>query len=121
MEMDAQTVEAAVSETEPVVEETANENGRARTQFQKGNPGGPGRSRKGEGQGQPKPARLLRDMRAVYGQDESTDRGPGQKLCRKVLTENPKEFLSQLAGLEKAHQAREKERKAATPAVPEKP
>jgi hypothetical protein len=41
-------------------------------------------------------------MRRVYEQVEAEDRTPGQKLCRQLLRENPKGFLAQLAGLEKA-------------------
>ncbi len=95
-------------------------NGREATQFKVGNPGPRGLKRKGRGKGRKKVPLLLRDMKAVYGQDESKDRGPGQKVCRKVLTENPKEFLAQLAGLEKAHWT-EKERMGPEPADPEEP
>jgi hypothetical protein len=48
--------------------------------------------------------RLLRDMRRVYEQDESKDRGP-QKALRKLLNDKPNSFLVQMAGLEKAHLA----------------
>jgi hypothetical protein len=49
----------------------------------------------------------------VYVQDESKDGTPGQKLCRKMLRDNPAEFFRQLSGLEKAHCARaDKESKA---------
>jgi len=80
------------------------------TQFQPGHAGKKnGVKRKGY-----QLSRLLRDMRAVYEQDESKDRTPGQVLCRKVLKEQPAEFIRQLSGLEKAHITRvEKERKAA--------
>src|SRR4051794_25931801 len=69
----------------------------------------------------PLPA-VLKDMRAVYAQAESQDRTPGQKLCRTLLKDNPKGFLTMLGRLEQAHRAGvEKEKKAAVPAVPEKP
>src|SRR5262245_58577838 len=71
------------------------------TQFQ---PGHPGRKR-GAGLRPRQPLRLLRDMRRVYEQDESKDCTPGQKALRKLFQDNPKEFIGQLAGLEKAHRA----------------
>src|SRR5437868_6976235 len=103
--MGASTVEttAAVAAQRPP--ETVRVDGRAATQFKPGNPG-PRRNRKGEGRGRRKPPRLLADMRRVYEQDESKDRTPGQRTLRKLFKDSPKEFIAQLAGLEKAYLAR---------------
>jgi hypothetical protein len=43
----------------------------------------------------------------VYEQGEEQDKTQGQKTLRKLLTESPKEFLSQMTALERAHLARE--------------
>lgn len=48
----------------------------------------------------PRPSALLMDMRAVYRQDESQDRGPAQKALRKLFQENLDSFLARLARLE---------------------
>jgi hypothetical protein len=45
--------------------------------------------------------RLLKAMRAVFGQDESKDQGEEQKNARRMLTADPKGFLGHMAGLEK--------------------
>src|SRR5688572_17161344 len=52
-----------------------------------------------------KPSPLLRDMRAVYEQDESKDRGPAQKALRKMFQENTDKFIARLGRLEQAFQA----------------
>jgi hypothetical protein len=41
-------------------------------------------------------------MRAVYRQDESQDRTPGQKMLRKVINDDPSGFFSKLVRLEQA-------------------
>ncbi len=53
--------------------------------------------------GRKKPSRLLRDMRLVYGQVEEKDH-PAQLPLRRLLKDDPKAFLSQLASLERSHQ-----------------
>jgi hypothetical protein len=95
---------------EPLVNATAETtapkptaNGRKATQFQPGNPGPRGLKRKGQGRGRRKPPQLLRDLRFVYSHAEGQDKSQGQRLCRKLLTNDPKAFLSQMAHLEKAH------------------
>ena len=91
--------------------DTANENGKRRPgTFVPGDPrinrtNGPGH--KG------KPWRLLLDMRAVYEQDESKDRGPAQKALRRLFNENLDAFLGRLGRLEQAFQAAGKEEKPA--------
>jgi hypothetical protein len=67
-------------------------------------PGHAGRKR-GAGRKRRQPSRLLCDMRKIYEQDESKDRTPGLKALRKLLQENPREFIAQLGTLEKAHRA----------------
>src|SRR5689334_5090323 len=68
------------------------------------------------------PPRLLSDMRAVYEDPEGKDGTPSQKMLRKLLADNPKEFMTQLAGLEKAHAAgAAKSGKKDAPAVPSEP
>jgi hypothetical protein len=52
-----------------------------------------------------KPFALLMDMRAVYEQDESEDRGPAQKALRKMFNENIDKFIARLGRLEQAYQA----------------
>src|SRR5437773_6055178 len=54
-----------------------------------------------------KSPRVLRDMRAVYEQDESKDRGPAQKALRKMFNENFDGFLARLGRLEQAHEKAE--------------
>ena len=44
-------------------------------------------------------------MRRVYDQDALHDRTQGQRALRKLFEENPKEFIAQLARLERSHQA----------------
>src|SRR5262249_54665094 len=61
--------------------------------------------RPGGMKGRKTPPRLLTDMRAVYDQDESRDRTPGQRNCRQLLKADPQRFLAQLARLESAHKA----------------
>lgn len=70
------------------------------TQFKPGHPG-----RKHGGRKPRPPSQLLRDMRFVYGQDESKDRTPGQKHCRQILKEDANRFFAQLAKLESSHEA----------------
>jgi hypothetical protein len=66
-----------------------------------------------------KPSGLLADMRAVYEQDESEDRGPAQKALRKMFNENIDKFIARLGRLEQAYQAEapkeEKEEPAEAP------
>lgn len=71
-------------------------------QFKKGTSGNPGGKPK-DRVGTSKPAKLYLDMRAVYQQEREKDKGPGQRNCRTLLDENPKEFLAQLGRLEAAH------------------
>lgn len=66
------------------------------TQFKPGHPG----RKKGTGHRSNKAPLLLRDMRAVYRQDEVKDL-PRQKPLRQMLKDDPKGYLSQLAQLEK--------------------
>jgi hypothetical protein len=65
-------------------------------------PFAPRRRHTGGTKGAKKPPRVLKDMRQVYSKDESLDRTGGQKALRRMLNENPKEFLQQLARLEAA-------------------
>ena len=44
----------------------------------------------------PRPFPLLMDMRTVYEQDESQDRGPAQKAMRKMFKENIDGFIARL-------------------------
>jgi hypothetical protein len=59
-------------------------------------------------------------MRLVYAQDESRDKTPGQKALRKLFSKSPKQFISQLAGLEKAHRAGASKERGATSEQPDK-
>lgn len=52
------------------------------------------------------PSKLLRDMRWVYAHGATHDTTNGRRHCRSLLVDNPKEFLAQLASLEKAVSAR---------------
>lgn len=59
--------------------------------------------------------RQLKDMRHVYNTRREDDHQvaadtPGQALCRKVMHENPKEFLAQLNRLEELHRVRTEKR-----------
>jgi len=56
--------------------------------------------------GAKKPSKLLRDMRLVISQEEVKDRGPQQVVLRTLLKDDPKGFVAQLAGLERAHAAK---------------
>lgn len=76
-------------------------------QFKKGQSGNPGGKPKS---GAVKPAEILRDMRRVYRQEEKKDRTPGEKLCRRWLKDNPKEFLSHLARYEAEEEAEQARR-----------
>jgi hypothetical protein len=60
-------------------------------------------------------------MRFVYSHPEAKDRTPGHKLCRKLLDDDPKAFLAQMAQLEKALVASEGKASGGkeTPASPE--
>jgi hypothetical protein len=85
---------------------TGNGAGSGASRFKAGHPG-----RRGAKPGETGPApgtrvasRLLRDMRWVYDHEAAEDLTPGQKMCRKVMEDNPREFLAQLARLEAAHQ-----------------
>ncbi len=49
-----------------------------------------------------KPSGLLRDYRAVYGQNAALDKEGGQKVLRKLYEADPEKFLAQLARLETA-------------------
>jgi hypothetical protein len=46
---------------------------------------------------------VLADMRKVYRKPEGSERTEGQRALRKLLKENPKEFVQQLVRLEEAH------------------
>jgi hypothetical protein len=83
--------------------------GSASTRFKPGHPGrrGAARGETGPAKGSKQPPRLLRDFRRVYEQAEELDRTEGHKTLRKLMTESPKEFLSQMTALERAHLARE--------------
>jgi hypothetical protein len=61
-------------------------------------------SRVGGKKGRRIPNKLLFDMRKVYSQPKTDDKGQGQKACRLLLVEDPKAFLSQLAAMERSHQ-----------------
>lgn len=78
------------------------------TRFKPGNQ----RARKGDHRNRKKPPQLLADMRAVYSQAKEKDKKGGQENCRKLLNENPKEFLSQLRQLEQAWLAQKSRDKA---------
>jgi hypothetical protein len=43
-------------------------------------------------------------MRWVYEHEEGQDRSPGRRFYRKMMTENPKEFSSQMAKMEAEYQ-----------------
>src|SRR5262249_15874735 len=58
---------------------------------------GPGRSRK--------VFRVLADLRAVYGQDKSKDKGPTQKALRKFFDKDPSGFLRRLEDAEQRFEA----------------
>src|SRR4051794_1750748 len=96
----------------------ASTNGKEATQFGPGNSSARGVKRKGQGAGQKKPPRLLADMRQVYNHPGGDGGTPGQKMLRKLFEDNPKEFVGQLAQLERAYlsavakQARVEEKKA---------
>jgi hypothetical protein len=84
---------------------------------------GPGnRPRGGSAKGRKlrQPSRLLKDMRWVYEHAEEDDKTPGQKMCRKLMNDNPKEFLTQLTGLEKAHRTGASKESSAPKLVPVK-
>lgn len=49
--------------------------------------------------------RLLSDMRRVYECSDAKNFTAGQKVCKQLLEENPKEFIARLSALEQAHQA----------------
>jgi hypothetical protein len=94
-------METAVENGAPIPTRRGKSEGSRKTQFRPGHPGRKGGGRvKEEG-----PSRLLRDYRRVYEQDESKDRTPGQKALRQLLKESPRDFLSQLSSLEKAHRS----------------
>lgn len=61
----------------------------------------------GPGEKKHKPSQVLCDMRAVYGQDESKDKGPAQKALRNLFKEDLDKFLLRLSRLENAYQAGE--------------
>jgi hypothetical protein len=67
-------------------------------------PGDPRINRKNGPGHKRKPWGLLLDMRAVYRQDESKDRGPAQKALRKMFNENLDRFLARLGRLELSYQ-----------------
>ncbi len=99
--------------------ETSENSGRGQSEGSKSTqfrPGHPGRKRGGK-KSRP-PSQLLRDMRAVYSQDESKDRTPGQKLCRNILKDDPNRFFAQLAKLESSHEAGAAKAKVAKGPVP---
>ncbi len=89
--------------------DTGNGAGSASTQFKPGHLGRKGakRGETGPAKGSKHPSRLLKDFRRVYEQGEEQDKTQGQKTLRKLLTESPKEFLSQMTALERANLARE--------------
>ena len=60
---------------------------------------------KGPGSKKRKPSGLLADMRAVYEQDESQDRGHPQKALRKMFKEHIDKFIARLGRLEQAYEA----------------
>ena len=66
-----------------------------------------------------KPSALLRDMRAVYEQAESKDRGPAQKALRKMFQENTDKYIARLGRLEQLFQAEVFREEGPVPAVPE--
>lgn len=69
-------------------------------------------SRVGGKKGRRIPNKLLFDMRKVYSQPKTEDKGQGQKACRLLLVEDPKAFLSQLAAMERSHQVSIDKRRA---------
>jgi hypothetical protein len=81
---------------------TGNGAGSRATQFQSRHPGAVKAKRTGPGNAARKPCRLLRDMRFVYGHDESWDRTCGHEHCRRWLEQDLKGFLSKLGQLEAA-------------------
>ena len=62
-----------------------------------------------------KPNRALRDMRAVYEQDESKDRGPAQKQLRKMFKEDIGRFVARMDRLEHAHEKAEGKQQVVMP------
>jgi len=76
--------------------------GSAKTQFKKGNNGSRGRGRTKLKAAVPMPT-LLRDLRAVYGQQKKRDRTPGQKVLRQIFESNFGLFLDRLQKAEYAH------------------
>src|SRR5262245_60566604 len=73
--------------------------------FKKGHSGNPGGKPKDPDAAGGKPAEILRDMRAVYRQDESKDRTPGQRSCREFFKKDSAAFLKELSRLEAAHRS----------------
>src|SRR5262245_31115104 len=76
-------------------------------------PGDPRINRKNGPGHMRKPWGLLLDMRAVYRQEESRDRGPAQRALRKMFNENLDGFLARLGRLELSYQTAVKKQKAA--------
>jgi hypothetical protein len=56
----------------------------------------------GRTKGVPPASRVLLDMSHVYREPAEKDRTPGQQMFRKMLAENPRDFLMQLTRLEAA-------------------
>jgi hypothetical protein len=59
------------------------------------------------------PSRLLRDLRAVYSQDESQDSTSGQKLLRELRKSDPERFVARLERAEQNHRSGASREKAA--------
>lgn len=81
--------------------------------------GDPRINRAGGPRGKKQPNTLLQDMRAVYDQDESKDRGPAQKALRRMFNENIDKFLARLGRLEQASQTKEEKAPETTEEVDE--
>ena len=59
--------------------------------------------------------RVLADLRAVYGQDKSKDRGPTQKTLRKFFEQDPSGFVRRLMDAEHRYAALKAEEREAAP------